>query len=109
MWPRVVTAEWSGSAQGLPHAEPEQSKGRVEAACTGSPERNVYELDCGLPERNLMALAQEDRFLTLCSRVHLSDTAGEQVEEILQSPLNWDYVRVAAVGHAVAPLLHRSL
>ncbi len=54
-------------------------------------------------------LTLEDNLLITCARIDRDDKTRCQLESILASQLDWDYILEKATLHRVAPLLFRSL
>ena len=55
------------------------------------------------------ARSSEQKILLVCARPHLDDVAREDLNRLLSSKLDWDYLIAAAKRHALLPLMHHHL
>src|SRR5277367_5668942 len=54
-------------------------------------------------------LCPEKRLLVCCARIRMQPAIAEEIREIAEGPLDWDYVINTAAENSVMPLLGRSL
>ena len=53
--------------------------------------------------------SSEQKILLICARPRLDDDAREDLNRLLSSKLDWDYLMTAAQRHALLPLMHHHL
>jgi hypothetical protein len=56
-----------------------------------------------------MSFAPEDRFITRCSRVIMSEDAVAEATRLLAQGLDWGYLLETSIRHGVSPLLYHGL
>lgn len=56
-----------------------------------------------------LSLSPEIQFLLCYSRTEIDEKVAKRAEDILEQPLNWDYLLKTAYNHGVAPLLYNNL
>ncbi|HSE84410.1 MAG TPA: nucleotidyltransferase family protein [Thermodesulfobacteriota bacterium] len=56
-----------------------------------------------------MDVSNENKLILLCSRPKVSESALNQVKELVKLPLDWEEVLESASWHGVAPLLYHNL
>ena len=79
---------------------------------TQSPTQPVLETDSRREETRgyfSMNLAPEDQLLICCCRAQMSAVAVREASELLQQPLDWDYLLEASIAHGVSPLFYFGL
>jgi len=56
-----------------------------------------------------LSLSPEIQLLLCYSRTEIDEKVAKRAEDILEQPLNWDYLLKTAYNHGVAPLLYNNL
>jgi hypothetical protein len=62
--------------------------------------------DGGFETIDRLSLSIEDKLLLYCSRLNIEENIRHNIDEIMNKPLNWDYIFDCSIKQGITPLFY---